>query len=510
MTANPSRIHLLLTLLILAILQTLSQAQEIKIDKSSKVVIIQGKEYYLHKVKKGQTLYSIAKTYNVSLEIIYQENKEVEKGVKTGQEIKIPVHPGTAAPVNVNKQAEHDKAKTEPVKKTAQPVETTKDTITSKAISQPCESKPHPDVFNVALMLPLYLGEIDNIQDQLDHEPQPPGSYKSLRFIQFYEGFLIAKDSLEKAGFSCKLYVYDVDEDSSKINKLLRKPEMEKMDLMIGLLYGNIFSIVSQFATSHDITLINPLSNKHAYIEGRSNVVLANPSVNEMSIEIARFLAEYCGDNNIILLTPTKDNEKKSLALLKENLNNIALQKNVKCNSYHELAVSGITNSSLPPLLVRDKKNLLVLFSNDELVVANFIRQVKMLEPDINIDIFGMPGWADFKSIEPHDLVTYNFHTFSSSFIDYQDNDVKVFLKKFRENYATEPEENAFQGYDIAFYFFSALHSFGSNFEKCLFDFNQKLLSTKFKFKQENKDGIENTYLNIVKYDDYSLRDARK
>jgi len=510
MTTKAVRIHLLLTLLLLLLIPVFVYPQDKKIEKSAKVVMIQGREYYLHKVQKGQTLYSISKTYNVSLELIYQENKEVEQGIKTGQEIKIPVHAAVITPVPAEKPAETAKPTTDPVKAVTKAEQPVKDSVQKKPAAQACKAEAHPEVFNIALMLPLYLAEIDSIQVQQEQEPALPGSYKSLRFIQFYEGMLIALDSLEKAGFSCKLNVYDVDEDSLKVKKILKKPEMEKMDMIIGLLYGNIFGIVSQFAAAHEIILVNPLSNKHAYIENKPKVILANPTVNEMSVEIARFILASFGDDNVILLSPVKDNEKKSYVSLKENLKTLGNQKNLQPELFKEHPVTGITNTNLLPVLVKNKRNFLVLLSNDELLVSNLMRQVKMLDPEISVVLFGMPGWADFKSLESHDLVNYNFHTYANSFIDYQDADVKAFLQKFREKYATEPEENAFQGYDIAFYFCSALLAFGNNFEPCLPEFRQKSLSTNYKYNQHGKDGIENTYLNIVNYQDYLLHDARK
>ncbi|MCH5241615.1 MAG: LysM peptidoglycan-binding domain-containing protein [Muribaculaceae bacterium] len=43
-----------------------------------------------HKVKKGETVYSISRQYNVPLEIIYKYNPESKRGVKTGEVIQIP------------------------------------------------------------------------------------------------------------------------------------------------------------------------------------------------------------------------------------------------------------------------------------------------------------------------------------------------------------------------------------------------------------------------------------
>lgn len=59
--------------------------------RSATIQIIEGKKYYIHKIVKGQSLYSISKVYNVSLEDIYDVNPELKTaGAKADQEIKIP------------------------------------------------------------------------------------------------------------------------------------------------------------------------------------------------------------------------------------------------------------------------------------------------------------------------------------------------------------------------------------------------------------------------------------
>lgn len=43
-----------------------------------------------HKVKKGETIYSISRQYNVPLDVIYKNNPSARKGVKTGEIVEIP------------------------------------------------------------------------------------------------------------------------------------------------------------------------------------------------------------------------------------------------------------------------------------------------------------------------------------------------------------------------------------------------------------------------------------
>jgi LysM repeat protein len=76
------------------LLNTVLLAQEpVKVDRSNNKVILEGTVYYIHVVKPGQTLYSIAKAYNISQKEIAIENPGVISGLQLGQAIKIPVEP---------------------------------------------------------------------------------------------------------------------------------------------------------------------------------------------------------------------------------------------------------------------------------------------------------------------------------------------------------------------------------------------------------------------------------
>ncbi len=62
-------------------------------EKSEKQIFIFGKKYYLHEVKKGQTLFSISSAYDVSVQDIVSENSALAGGkLKVGMEIKVPAN----------------------------------------------------------------------------------------------------------------------------------------------------------------------------------------------------------------------------------------------------------------------------------------------------------------------------------------------------------------------------------------------------------------------------------
>ena len=76
--------------LLLAAFCAVSQAQ-VPVQKSTEKTRINGKVYYIHVVQKGQTLYSLSKAYEVTIEQLTENNPELSGGLKEGQSIKVPV-----------------------------------------------------------------------------------------------------------------------------------------------------------------------------------------------------------------------------------------------------------------------------------------------------------------------------------------------------------------------------------------------------------------------------------
>ncbi len=98
--------------------------------KSTNIQTIEGKKFYIHKIEKSQSLFSISKIYTVSLEDIYKYNPELKtNGAKVDQEIKIPftntlviapsgtlsMNTATSAAIDTNKFITHKVAKSETV-----------------------------------------------------------------------------------------------------------------------------------------------------------------------------------------------------------------------------------------------------------------------------------------------------------------------------------------------------------------------------------------------------------
>ena len=64
---------------------------QVVVEKSKDKVIISGKSYYIHIVKKGETAYSIAKAYYITVDELVSENPVASRGLNIGQSLRLPI-----------------------------------------------------------------------------------------------------------------------------------------------------------------------------------------------------------------------------------------------------------------------------------------------------------------------------------------------------------------------------------------------------------------------------------
>lgn len=86
---------------------------QVAVERSKDKVIISGTPYYIHQVKKGETVYSISKAYGVMVEELTKENPPAVYGINEGQALRIPVREVTDKAPEVTEQPKlkHDEAK---------------------------------------------------------------------------------------------------------------------------------------------------------------------------------------------------------------------------------------------------------------------------------------------------------------------------------------------------------------------------------------------------------------
>lgn len=459
-----------------------SYAQEsLRQLRSGKIEKIDGKDFYIHTVKKGQTLYMIAKAYEAEIDEIIRENPEVKEGLKAGQKLRIPVSEAIVSPKNQPKTIPEEKKQT------------------AKSASEnllPCgkDKSSIKPTYNIALMMPLYLSEVAQMDVDIDPDTSAQ-EYRPLQFVQFYEGFRMALDSLKETGVSLKVTVCDVERDTLKTLRLLQDPEFRNMDLIIGMMYPQNFQLVADFAEKYNIALVNPLSERDQILVNHKKVFKVRPSFNTQFSELISYLQSNFKDSTIVVIS---DNQRLNMI----TANKIITRMEEDTADIHLAEGYGEVLS----LLSKEKGNIIIMISDNKSYVLDVVTKLNEHRNEFSMTLMGLPRWDRFDDIEADYLVNLRTHVMAPYFIDYDDPGVKKFVSLYQARYQTDPDALAFQGFDITFYFVTALWKYGKSFDRCIPGLRMNSLQTDFRFSSSKENGFENQYWEMYEYGNYHLK----
>ncbi len=448
--------------------------------------------FFYYTVKEKDTLYSIGKLYGAEVPDIINANPELREGLKAGQVLKIPR-----------------------IKATESDLVAVADSLDS--IVLPCQPPDQLVVYNVALMLPFFaefnMEEITLPTDTLAEEGTyvPAVRQQGLRgrsFAEFYEGFMLALDSLRETGFSVNLHVKDTERDTVKIKKIVRELSVLQPDLIIGPVYTEDVNITGRFARYQEINLVSPLSTRHRLVAGNTNILQVIPSRQAESLALARYI-RGSAQGKLILVRGTDSSSMSNSWLFKKFiLESIAQDSITRPFIFKDYRLNDSLFRVLGKVLSKDLDNYIVVFSDDEPVVSQFITRLQSISSLYPVKLYGMPTWQTWKSI---DLLNYFHHLqvnlITPFYIDNTDPKIRRFLSRSREIFGYEPYDvtplgysYSMLGYDIGLYFLSALRQYGKNFMPCLDQVSADQLMTRFRFTREGAGGYMNSNFVLIQY----------
>lgn len=475
-------------------------------------------EYIYHKVVPKETIFSLLRKYELTEEELLDENPFLKDGLKIDQVLKIPVaHEDTLSQVMLSFGDTIERSRLYKIDRTT----------SYKPLIRFCDSSFNTrKEYQVALMLPLFLEEnnkeyyIDSTEFDDEGERiyeriyySPTYIYpKSDSYIEFYEGILLAVDSLKSMGMSITLHVFDTQTDSLTISEMLQDPSMRYMDMIIGPVYRNNLKKVVPFAKEHSIPIVSPFSSSEDLLAETPNLFQVFPSYPAQVEEYTK-LVSGSYRHNIILVHNGDSLQYPNVDLVKERLfEHIRKDTLLFHVQFKEVAFQD-SLSTLEQALSLDKKNIVLVPTNNEVFVTDVLTNMNtLLSLGYDVKVFGMHRWYRFRNIDPEYYYNLNICLSTPFYVDYSDQNVQNFVLKFREVYRTEPDQYGFHGFDVGYYFLSAIASYSSRVYNCIHDYKLDLLQADFSFVQWSKEtGFENNAtVNIEYRENYEIVKLKK
>ncbi len=417
----------------------------------------------IHKVKKGDTIYSICRTYDISQEALIEANPELSDGIlRKGQSVGIPYS-------NVSSEERTEAASAAAV------IPTISTEVSPLDVSQP--SSVH-----VAVILPFML-------DQAESNDQK-------RMVEYYEGFLMAVDSLKRSGYSFDIQTFDARGAGNSMQSILSNPTMKKMDLIIGPSDAAQVKEVATFAQQHQIRMVIPFSSKNEEVFNNPYVYQINTPQSYLYSEVYdHFIRLFRNEKRLIFVDPQDGNHEKGEFIrgLKEELDSHRIP-------YQLLTLPAAEEESddlsLLPLCSTEEENVFILTSGTSIALNKllpYLKQLSLEAPEVKTHLFGYPEWQAYTNDYIDDFYKFDTYFYGSFYTNNLSKATHQFQNSFRKIYRrtimnTYPKY-AILGFDTGYYFLKGLSLYGKEFEENLSRVNVSPIQTSFKFERVNNWG---------------------
>jgi LysM repeat protein/ABC-type branched-subunit amino acid transport system substrate-binding protein len=430
------------------------------------------RSYRYHEVKQGETLYSISKNYGILENEITRLNPEVKEGLKVGKVLIIPpAYSNTAIAREITGDSLFPATTGENV--VMDSISAT--TWLERLFTRSTEPKR---LINIALALPFQLDKVTQ-NSKIDGNTD--------KFLEFYQGMLLAIDSLRKTGLSFNFYVFDSGRTEMETKAMLEKQELKNMDILIGPAYTAQIKPMSDFALMNNVKLVIPFSSRSDDTKINPNIIQINTPLPQQYELTADLITDYFKDKNIVFIRFKTDSYNDKYAL-GDTVEMILRTRNIPFKKVEYGTMENIRNE-----LSGIHENILIPLTTNQVALSQILPVLNMLGEKNKISLLGFPEWQTYQSISK-DLFRLNTYFTSSFYIDYKDPEVKNYLRKYRSFYNSEPVNASPQysmlGYDITMFFSQAVARYGHDFERDMDKLSDiKLLQMDFRFKQINPNG---------------------
>ena len=417
----------------------------------------------VHKVIKGETLYSLAKANGLTIEALQSANPHIRKGLKAGQLIDIPL-------------AEPSQGKTTPDLTSAPTTTESGKSVEEKPAAEPTiaepitEQQPLQSVFRtlkqgeraeVALLLPL------------GSEENPAQNY-----LDFYRGFLIGLDSVRMAGHSVNLSLHNTKHDYNRVTEIISSGALDKADLVVGPIYEDELIPVAAALQSKGTPIVSPLAN---LTQSVGNHLFQMSPAPKFKLEKVRGM--FDGSKRVVIIS-TDNVDKEFDAEVRSMIKDTSYVVEHKYIYEHpsiiekrekereKMREQGLevdetpSPSDMSPLLRGEQPTVVVITADNEIEVDRILAAIASAnialtarsQRVVPFVVFGNNRWNRYRNIDRAILFTNNVTMLSTYHARRSEPKIKAFDKRFVEEFNALPSLYAYRGYDAAVVFVKSLY----------------------------------------------------
>jgi len=349
--------------------------------------------------------------------------------------------------------------------------------------------------YRIDILAQLYLNELV-IDDKPAFKNKLPD--KASAGVEFYEGALLAVDSLQAMGYNMDVFVHDVTAQTEFPSALINNKQLDTTNLIIGAINARDITEVATFANKHHVNLISALSPSDGGVNDDPYFTLLQPNLQKHCEFIKASILKKYPNSNVALFYRTNASADDNAYKYLTGSDTVHNFRTVLCNTLPDKAVlnilfdSTITNVVIVSIVdIGYAEKILALLNKDL--------------PGYKFEVYGMPSWKSMSSIHKPDLYTNIGINISAPFYFNQNTPVGKYVERsFKARFNGRTSEMVYRGYETMFWYATLLHKYGTIFNEHV---NEKVYAPFTNFKvmpqwDKNLDFLysENEHLYLYRY----------
>ncbi|MBR1395636.1 MAG: ABC transporter substrate-binding protein [Prevotella sp.] len=419
----------------------------------------------IHKVKKKETIFGIARQYGITIQELVDANPEMNT---PGYELKKDSYICIPYPKTQNSSSQTVET---PVSVSRQPVQA------------PLKMRVKGTPIRLGVMLPL-------------HDINGDGR----RMVEYYRGILMACDSLKRMGISVDVHAWNTP-DNEDIAPVLREKAARQCDLIIGPLYSKQMAQLSEFVAENGIRLVIPFSINAPQLATNPNIfqVYQSPGT-QNEATIAQFVKRFGGCHPVFIDCNDSTSTKGGFTS--------GLRRKLEASGI-EYSLTNLKSSeaNFAKAFSRIKPNVVVLNTgrSPELnVAAAKLNGMTATYPDLKITLFGYTEWLmytkhqldNFYKYDAYIPSTFHYTPLTSNTLRFQ----KKYISNFHQDMMNSLPRFAITGFDHAMFFLMGIYRFGNDFTGAPGLLGYDAIQTPLRFQRVGSGGHQNNSQVFVHY----------
>ncbi len=350
---------------------------------------------------------------------------------------------------------------------------TTVDSVAATEDTQSWWLKQQESEIKVAILLPFML-------DSLHRDASMD------RFVEFYQGCLLAIDSLAKQGLSTEIYTYDIGKDTQSLQAALQESALSKVDLIIGPAYQNQVKEVADFASKHRIPTVVPFSSSIPEITSNPYLFEVVTPQKELYTRLVQKFCYHFNDKNIIIVKPRMLGQYNKA----DFANQLMAGMDATLVPYTVISDDSIATTIDSLAALSDKECLVVLPSTHQVALNKFGEALHYIK-STNVSVFGFPEW---NSMGINELYSKRMYGFSNYYTSFDDPQIISFFTQLKDTYGVpkgiqQSPNFALFGFDICYFFLQQYSENGKYFYQFMPTTETQGLQMNFLFEPAVKGG---------------------